>query len=348
MGKPDFSVIIPVYNGERFLEECVKSVLSQNYGNFEIILVDDASTDRSGEICDSFSDERIKVFHKKNEGPLLTRVFGVSKAEGEFCIFIDSDDYIDGGYFERLNAIIKEENCDIIVCSFRRVEENKTVDAAIPWKEKKIFSADGLNEFCRVLVLNSFLNSMCTKTIRTELLKSDSTDFTKFSQFRNGEDLIESLVPVFNAKKIVYIPECFYNYRVNNSSITHCINPDRYKSTLAVREHTFNILKESSAFNEEVCTKFANVTIRSLMNFIKGLEKAEISFSEKKAVCESISLNGFYQNCVLNNYCKSELSKSTRTVFELFRKKRYKAMFFLIHCFFEVKTFEKFKNKQNN
>lgn len=348
MGKPAFSVIIPVYNSEKFLGQCVKSVLSQSYGDFEIILVDDASTDRSGEICDSFADERIKVFHKENEGPLLTRVFGVSKAEGDFCIFIDSDDYIDDGYFERLNTIIKEENCDIVVCSFKRVEENKTVNAVTPWKEKKTFFADGLNEFRRCLVLNSFLNSMCTKTIRTELLKSDPTDFTEFSQFRNGEDLIESLMPVFNAKKIVYIPECFYNYRVNSSSITHCIDPDRYKSTLAVREHTFYVFKDSAAFNEEVCTKYANVTIRSLMNFIKGLEKAEISFSEKKDVCEAISSNVFYQSCVLNNYCKSELSKSTKMIFELFRKKRYKAMFFLIHCFFEVKTFEKFKNKQNN
>lgn len=110
------SVIIPVYNVESYLRECVDSVLSQTYENYEIILVDDGSTDNSGKICDDYADKnnKITVVHKENSGPSPTRNAGIRVAKGEYIYFLDSDDYLDETAFEKLVQIAKNEEADIV------------------------------------------------------------------------------------------------------------------------------------------------------------------------------------------------------------------------------------------
>lgn len=114
------SVIIPIYNVEEYLVRCVNSILNQTYDNMEIILVDDGSPDNSGKIADELAerDNRIIVYHKKNGGLSDARNFGVSKANGEYITFIDSDDYVADDYVEYLYSLIRENNADISVCAF--------------------------------------------------------------------------------------------------------------------------------------------------------------------------------------------------------------------------------------
>ena len=112
-----FSIIVPVYNVEKYVKQCINSILSQTYINYELILVDDGSTDSSGSICDSFKNNKlIKVFHKKNGGLSDARNYGFKKAEGEYVIFLDSDDYwIDNDFLSNINKMLIKKNYDLII-----------------------------------------------------------------------------------------------------------------------------------------------------------------------------------------------------------------------------------------
>lgn len=325
-----FSVLIPVYNGEDYLDECVHSVLRQEYDNFEIIIADDGSDDKTAEICDGYKDERIKVYHNENRGPLMTRVFAISKASGDYCLFVDCDDYVDSGYLKRLNDIINKEKCDMVVCSFRSVDKCKISEAAKPWNEQKTFAGETLKEFWKEFLFCTYLNSICTKIVRTSLLKSDTTDFKVFAQFRNGEDLILSLYPVFNAEKIVYIPECWYNYRTNISSITHTISLDRYKSVFAARKQAYKYLKGSGLFDDNIRRQYFGFVIKLVVDCIKKISLSKVDKKEKIKAFDGISNDEFY-HMVSSDYDSARLNIKEKIVYGLFRHKLYGAILMIIN-----------------
>lgn len=124
---PTVSVIIPVYNAQKYLDQCIRSVLDQTFTDFEIILVDDGSTDDSGEICDRYGrqDSRVKVFHKPNGGSSSARNIALSEARGSYIIFLDSDDYwyVDDSLETLLNVALRE-NADIVRGEYKAVDEN--------------------------------------------------------------------------------------------------------------------------------------------------------------------------------------------------------------------------------
>lgn len=117
------SIIIPVYNVEKYIGKCIDSLIKQKYDNLEIILIDDGSSDNSGEICDKYAkkDKRIKVIHKKNSGQADSRNIGISKASGKYIGFVDSDDYIDKDYYNRLYKTLVKNNADVVTCKYQNV-----------------------------------------------------------------------------------------------------------------------------------------------------------------------------------------------------------------------------------
>ena len=119
MEKPLISVVVPVYNVEKYLEQCVNSIINQTYDNLEIILVNDGSKDKSPYLCDELAkkDSRISVIHKENGGPAETRNVGTEKASGEYIAFVDSDDWIHPKYIEILYNNLKENNAEISICN---------------------------------------------------------------------------------------------------------------------------------------------------------------------------------------------------------------------------------------
>ena len=118
----EISIIVPVYNVEKYLSQCIESIINQNYKNIEIILVNDGSTDKSGDICDSYSlkDNRIKVIHKKNEGVSIARNTGLKVATGEYIAFVDGDDFVHEYIYTKLINIINNSKYDLVMCRFYR------------------------------------------------------------------------------------------------------------------------------------------------------------------------------------------------------------------------------------
>ena len=124
---PKISVIVPVYNVEKYLRKCIESILNQTFREFELILVDDGSTDSSGKICDEYAlkDSRIKVIHKENGGASSARNAGLDVAKGEYIGFVDSDDWIEMDMYGELYRLIKENNTDISVCGINNIKDIK-------------------------------------------------------------------------------------------------------------------------------------------------------------------------------------------------------------------------------
>lgn len=132
------SVIIPIYNVEKYIDRCIKSVVNQSYKNLEIILINDGSLDRSGDICDKWAkkDKRIKVIHQKNSGVSVARNIGLDNAKGEYITFVDADDYIELDYCEVLQYELNKNSVDIIYCNIftnKHIDTNKT----IKWSSKE-------------------------------------------------------------------------------------------------------------------------------------------------------------------------------------------------------------------
>lgn len=131
-----FSIIIPIYNNEEYIEDCIGSVLDQGYKTFELILVNDGSNDKSGNICEYYSkrDSRVIVIHQENQGRVLARRKGIEQLSGDYLLFLDSDDYWDLNLLESIYQCIREHNCDLILFKYKRV-----IDGNVVFKQRDLF-----------------------------------------------------------------------------------------------------------------------------------------------------------------------------------------------------------------
>ena len=208
------SVVIPVYNVEKYLHKCIESILKQTYSNLEIILVDDGSTDSSGKKCDELAqrDNRIKVFHKKNGGLSDARNYGLRKITGDWVTFIDSDDYVCDRYIELLYRALKEEAADISICNPVHVfkdEEAKFVDAT------KVESFDAIKAIQKMWYQKDFLPSAWGKLYSSKIF--ENIEFTKGVIYEDIDIMHEIFI---KARKIVYTNAAYYAYLHRENSIT--------------------------------------------------------------------------------------------------------------------------------
>ena len=214
---PTISVIVPVYKAEKYIESCVRSILSQTYGDFELILVEDGSPDRSGEICDALAktDTRIRVIHKENGGAATARNAGLDVATGDFIAFIDGDDCIHPQYLEFLLALQKETDADFAMCHYDFFTEEGEWFGGEPQMEYELLNGAELlanfTEHCRKVSLISLCMKLCKKEV--------------FEGLRIPEGFIEedsmSLPHILErATKIARSEEKLYHWRVTPGSVT--------------------------------------------------------------------------------------------------------------------------------
>ena len=195
------SIIVPVYNVERYLAACIDSVLRQTYKNFELILVDDGSTDHSGEICDRLAktDSRMRVFHKKNGGLSDARNFGMKYAQGDYITFIDSDDAVSPRFIEILLLESLKNSADIVQCQFALREELLETGSG---KSAVYRGADGFRQF--LMIGEVYVSSWC-KLYRRELF-----DDISFPYGRINEDVCTTYKLLYRSAKTVCIDRALY------------------------------------------------------------------------------------------------------------------------------------------
>ena len=226
------SVIIPVYNAGKFLKKSVESVINQSYKNFEIIFVNDGSTDNSGEICNqyAFADKRIKVISQKNRGPASARNAGVRNAAGDFVFFLDADDFIDKKTFEILVEKFEEYKPDMVMANFRKFENTGEIinqkatfspDGQPFTGEEKILSKDEILEYVRHFLRHpsNHLISYCWARLYKLSVIRDNNILAK-EDMRLFEDFVFNLEYLKHTDKIAFVNKPLYTYVMPNNYST--------------------------------------------------------------------------------------------------------------------------------
>lgn len=213
--KPKVSVIVPVYNVEKYLHRCIDSILSQTFTDFELLLIDDGSKDASGIICDKYAqkDSRVQVFHKKNGGVSSARNTGLDNAQGDYIVFCDSDDWIEPTMYEELYNKAVVDNADIVYCNIKMIFSNydNIYNAAEFSLERKVLIGNYITSIWTCLV---------NMIVKRELYENNNLKSPVHLCY--CEDFWLSIRLFYFAKTISYINKAFYNYnRTNESSAMH-------------------------------------------------------------------------------------------------------------------------------
>lgn len=211
---PLISVIVPIYNVEKYLARCVDSIVNQTYKNLEIIFVDDGSPDRCPQMCDDYAekDSRIKVVHKKNGGLSDARNAGIAVATGEYISFIDSDDYVSDDFFECLLDVMNKENSDIAECSVVKFYEDNRFDEFIDDLSVKTY--DTQDAMSALIAENPFHQHVWNKLYKTELVKD-----IPYAVGKLNEDEFWTYRVFGRANKVARLNKTMYYYFQRNSSI---------------------------------------------------------------------------------------------------------------------------------
>lgn len=234
----EVSIIVPVYNVEKYLKKCIDSILNQSFKDYELILVDDGSTDSSGKICDEYEkkDDRIKVIHKKNGGLSDARNMGIDASSCNFISFIDSDDYIAEDMYEVLYNNLKKEDADISVCGYYRCLNGKKVSK---FKENKYFVVNGKEALRLVLEDKKISVEACTKIYKKSLF-----DNIRYPVGKLSEDAFTTPTILSKANIVVGTTEPKYYYEIREDSITNSVFKKRDLNVIEAYEHNYNLVME--------------------------------------------------------------------------------------------------------
>ncbi len=208
------SVIIPVYNVEKYLDECIKSVIDQSYTDFECILIDDGSTDKSGKICDDWAkaDSRIKVVHQENQGVSAARNKGIEISQGEYIVFIDSDDWVEANY---LSDLMPDETSDLVVSGDYVDRDGKCLGANIPLADKRFhFAPDAIDDIHHLLKSHLIFGPI-VKRFKSEIIKNNNIKYN--SLYNYGEDLLFVFEYLKYVDIISTITKPSYHYRQHSN-----------------------------------------------------------------------------------------------------------------------------------
>lgn len=281
---PKVSIIVPVYNVENFIHECINSILKQTFTDFELILVDDGSVDLSGAICDDYSkqDKRIKVIHKENGGQSSARNRGIEAAKGDYIGFIDSDDWISDEMYMILYTKAIDTNADIIACNI--IMHNKDLTNHL-YCDKADDSFYDRNSAMNELYLNERLTfSPCNKLYKKELFKGIS--------FKEGyilEDMDFAYRIIHQANTIYYTGEALYHYRYNHESTMRRVFSKKRLDEFEVRNNMYTFYLENYPHhaNELYAERFLTglmlyISIEKYYRDEKNLYKYLIDIDRKK------------------------------------------------------------------
>ncbi len=261
------SIIVPIYNVEKYLNKCIESIVNQTYENIEIILIDDGSNDNSGIICDEYAkkDNRIIVVHKENGGVSSARNKGLKIAKGEWISFVDADDWIEQIFCQTLLNKVTQEQADIALCGYNRITDNRI--EKINANNQEVFLNS--NEYL-VKSLNPQTGfGFChMKLIKKEVLKSISFN----ERIEVGEDALFNIQLSTYIKKAVFLKQPLYNYRINNQSVVKRYDENyanKYlKSMKIIEEYIWQEYNEENEENIEIKQNYYNFVAYHIMLII--------------------------------------------------------------------------------
>lgn len=288
-----YSVLVPAYNVENYICECVESVINQSYDfnlfeDVEIIIANDGSTDSTGDVCDKLEKKypNIKVFHKENEGQLLTREFLLQKALSEYVLYLDADDKWEVCMLKILDENIERfGRPDIISFGFNLWEGQDFK----PYNKinEQFYCEEGNFEKAWILLLcEDTYNSLWSKAIKRDVLLKSRVE-QSLRNIRRGEDKLQLISCFENAKNILFIPDRLYDYRINNASITRLFKPNYFCEIISVDEFVFGKIKKKTLYDEAYRIRWGENLVEKFVDYVVS---AFSSLPKKEA---EIYISGF-------------------------------------------------------
>lgn len=333
---PNISIIVPVYKVEKYIKNCIDSLLSQTFHDFEILIIDDGSPDNSGRICDEFAkrDFRIKVFHKENAGVSNARNLGLDNAKGKWVIFIDSDDYITNDFLE---TIVEDEkkNADLMIYSYSNIKENG-INVSNFSHKKYFYSEKDIGLAFRFSKLSEIGYPWC-KVFKTSIIQANNIRFNQ--KLPISEDRLFTYQYLFYTKSIYFSNKIVYNYRSfsegslstakHNTELLIYRTKVLYNELLRLKKHhNLSFIEIYPFINWHISyVLYALDSIKS--NSLKNL------IIEKKTIWNTLKGYPFYKEH------KNDLHKS---IIEIYRRVGIQRCCLIHHCFtlYLIKTIIKY------
>jgi len=293
-----FYVLVPVYNTQNYIDVCIQSVLEQTYENFRLILVDDGTPDKAGEICDAYAalDPRVTVIHKENGGLISARRAAIGRMlreaqEDDFAVFLDSDDSLKHHALQVISDTIEQHNCDMVVYGMDRVFEGKVLEAFKPEKSF-IGIIESKRQLYRTVYFSSSYNPLCRKAISVKLLSDD--DYSRYYHIRQGEDLLQS-VPIYGkCQKAVFIKDSLYNYTFNPDSISNTYRYDNYEIDSTVRRTVIDFLKTEEVWSKQDMEHYMNYCWGRMQNLLMRIAAFRTEKENKIKLFRDVATDACY------------------------------------------------------
>ena len=324
------SIVIPIYNASKYLEKCINSVINQTYKNLEIILVNDGSIDNSLDICNDFKDKdnRIKVISKKNEGVSKTRNIGIDKCKGKYLMFLDSDDYIDEIYVEKMYTYLTKNNLSMVTSSMTLVDVNYNVLKVSSYKDKSDILQ--VKDIYKDIVNTSYFCPIWKNIIKISLIKDNSIYFDDSLKF--GEDLLFSFKIIQSCEKIGYLSFPGYFYVQNNASITHNNSFDFVKKYVEDNKHVYSILNEYINDDVLITNRLFSKYNFALLKLIKNCKYGEFKHYATLLYKNMFNKDDIIKVCEINYE-----SKSNTILMNILVKKHYFIYYLVAKTYYSIK-----------
>lgn len=303
---PKVSIIVPCWGVEKYLDQCVESLVNQTLKDIEIILVDDESPDRVPQMCDDWArrDARIKVIHKKNAGLGMACNSGLEVATGEYVAFCDSDDWVELNTYDTLYNRAKEEDLDAVFYSFKYVDMDgvSLSKYSISYHDETISSTASIHAMMKGMIaskpceLNERQYQASAKTVLYRKKNIDKNEIHFVSE-RDipSEDLLFNLSFLSNSVAIATIPEKFYNYRINPVSITHSVNKDVYKLSKVLLQELKSLV-DKHHLGEDGLNRIHRLFIAINRSLIMRIVNSNLSYSEQSCMIGEITKDRIWKD----------------------------------------------------
>lgn len=327
-----YSIVVPIYNAEKYLRSCIESIRTQTFQDFELILVDDGSKDSSALICDEYSaiDDRIKVYHKENGGQLHTRQFGIEHSCGEWILFADSDDLFESNLIEIVNDTIEKYNCDGVVFGFRQFDDDDGSTLYLKQAAEKVTVVEDKTELFRLLMIGSGYNAMWSKAIKKSCFQQQ--DYAELYNIRVAEDKLHTAEIFNNINKVVLIPNVLYNYRCNPAGVMHNIGLDTLID-YTVDEKILTIIKEQNMFSEEDYNNLRTESVKRITATIWSIASNKANKATKVEYLDKLRMCSYHTKFMTSGNYDIKSVGMKYFIYFLFKNRLYNLIFWLRKLF---------------
>lgn len=337
------SFLVPVYNTEKYLKKCIDSLLVQKGCPFEIVLIDDGSTDNCPDICNQYQStwpNIVRVIHKENEGLLLTRRRGFKEAKGDWFICVDSDDYVAPELLQSVVRVIdRYVDCDMVMYNYYYVDDQGNIsESRMNLKDGTVYTGKNKQQLYEARMTTTTINNMWLRAVRRDIVDIDA-DYSGIGLRNMCEDAVQVLPLYTNAKKTVYINCALYYYRKGNGSITSNATLSNWKAI-----HRSFTLEQNYAslwrISDDVSRKRYTRQLENICNCLRWLYKEgrNIINMPMADALNNLKRDSMFDECLMNydkRYASTRYSSISVPIIAFFMKKE---MLFPLEMLFKLEN----------